>query len=244
MIQVLHRAFDILELLAKDRERSFTLSEIAGQLGLNHATCANILKTMVTRQYIEQLGPKKGYHLGQMSYALTGNFTYRRDLVRIAEPAMQHLSQTINETVILAILKDDKRIMIGEFLSEQDIQVRTTKEKNAYDTATGRLLIGWLPGKERDTFIRKYGLPAADIWPEAQTADSLESAFQLLRDQGFSTQVSSRQIIGLAVPLKRQETVIAALGVFLPVFRHDATIQQRILREMQQAALQISEQLN
>ncbi len=243
MIQVLHRAFDILELLAREPENSFTLSEIANELGLNHATCANILKTMVQRQYIEQIGPKKGYHLGPMSFSLTGNFTYKRDLVRLAEPAMQSLRKAIDETVILAILKDDKRVLIGELHSDQDIQVRTTKEKNAYDTATGRLLISWLPDKERAAHIKKYGLPAPEIWPEIKSEADLEAAFGKIREAGFSTQVSSRQIIGLAVPVRRKDVVIAALGVFLPVFRNDETNQGRILQKMVETVAHLNEQL-
>ncbi len=243
MIQVLHRAFDILELLAKDSESSLTLSEIANELGLNHATCANILKTMVQRQYIEQIGPKKGYHLGPMSFSLTGNFTYKRDLVRLAEPAMQSLLKSIDETVILAILKDDKRVLIGELHSDQDIQVRTTKEKNAYDTATGRLLISWLPEKEREAFVKKYGLPAPELWPEIRSVVDLEAEFGKIREAGFSTQVSSRQIIGLSVPIRRKDVVVAALGVFLPVFRNDKVRQERILQKMLETTAHLSEQL-
>lgn len=243
MIQVLHRAFDILELLARNPDSSLTLSEIADELSLNHATCANILKTMVQRQYIEQIGPKKGYHLGPMSFTLTGNFTYKRDLVRLAEPAMQSLGKSIEETVILAILKDEKRVLIGEFHSDQDIQVRTTKEKNAYDTATGRLLISWLPEKERETFLKKYGLPDPEIWPEIRSDADLQAEFDKVREAGFSTQVSSRQIIGLAVPIRRKDVVIAALGVFLPVFRNDEIKQARILQKMLETARLLSEQL-
>jgi DNA-binding IclR family transcriptional regulator len=243
MIQVLHRAFDILEMLAKDREKSFTLSEIANQLSLNHATCANILKTMVQRQYIEQLGPKKGYHLGAMAYSLTGNLTYRRDLLRIAEPAMQELGKDIQETVILAILREEKRVLIGEFHSDHDIQVRTSKEKNAYDTATGRLLIAWISEKEQQTFIRKHGLPPETIWPEVKNETELEAAFLKIKADGFATQVSSAQIIGLAVPVRRKEEVVAALGVFLPVFRNDEKRQKIILEQMLKTADQISRQL-
>jgi DNA-binding IclR family transcriptional regulator len=72
MIQVLHRAFDILELCASDKEKAHTLSEIAEKLQLNPTTCANIIKTMVTRNYLEQVGYKKGYRLGAKAFHLTG----------------------------------------------------------------------------------------------------------------------------------------------------------------------------
>lgn len=43
MIQVLERAEKILSYLAMNRRREVPLSEIADSLGMNRATCANIL---------------------------------------------------------------------------------------------------------------------------------------------------------------------------------------------------------
>ena len=56
MIQVIHRAFDILEYLSQDPKREFSLGEIAAYTGLNSGTCANIMKTLVRRNYVEHLG--------------------------------------------------------------------------------------------------------------------------------------------------------------------------------------------
>ena len=64
MIQVVNRALDILEFIAKDKNKIYSLTEIADALELNHATCANIIKTMVNRNFIDQIGHKKGYRLG------------------------------------------------------------------------------------------------------------------------------------------------------------------------------------
>src|SRR5688572_28631583 len=156
MIQVINRAMDILEMIAKNPEQIRSLTEIADSMNLNHATCANIIKTLVNRKYIEQVGHKKGYRLGQMSYALTNNFSYKRDLVQAAKEAMETLTKKINENTLLAIIKDNKRILLYDVPSDQDLQVRTSKEKNVYEAATGRLLLAYLTPKERENFITKY----------------------------------------------------------------------------------------
>src|SRR3546814_13991686 len=93
MIQVLHRAFDILEFIARDNTKAFPLGEIASELGLNHATCANIIKTMVTRNYLEQLGPKKGYKLGYMAYQVVGNSSVDDKLNRAASEPMENMDE-------------------------------------------------------------------------------------------------------------------------------------------------------
>ena len=64
MIQVVNRALNILEIIAKNPDRELGLTEIADSVELNHGTCANILKTLVLRGYVEQAGAKKGYKLG------------------------------------------------------------------------------------------------------------------------------------------------------------------------------------
>src|SRR5690606_28183017 len=166
MIQVLHRAFDILELIARDNTRALSLGEIASTLQLNHATCANIIKTMVTRNYLEQLGPKKGYKLGYMAYHVVGNSSFEDKLKRSAAELMEELTSEINETSLLAILKQQNRVIVHQVHAEHELMVRSAVEKSAYNSASGRLLVAMLGEEERAVFITKYGLPTRDVWPE------------------------------------------------------------------------------
>ena len=122
MIQVIHRALDILELIAQDRSRLYTLGEISTQLKLNNGTCANIIKTLVTRGYLEQEGRKTGYRLGSMSYLLTGNYSHKQDLMSAAVNPINELSTSLNEGCILSVLKDDTRIILHEAKSTHELQ--------------------------------------------------------------------------------------------------------------------------
>ena len=88
MIQVINRALDIIEYISKEPETPKSLSDISGTLDLNAGTCANIIKTLVERNYIEKLVNKKGYQLGKRFYQL-GNFSgYKKDLIEVAKPIM------------------------------------------------------------------------------------------------------------------------------------------------------------
>ena len=97
MIGSLHKAFRVLELLADDQEQARPLGVIAARLGLNKATCAHVLKTLSELGYVEQLGPRQGYRLGPMAYALTRGRPYRRDLVAAAEPLMTELARQVGD---------------------------------------------------------------------------------------------------------------------------------------------------
>ncbi|UFH57967.1 helix-turn-helix domain-containing protein [Spirosoma sp. KNUC1025] len=65
MVLVIVKAFDILEWVARDPGRAYSLTEIAEALQMNQATCVNILQTLVAKNYLEHLGRKKGIGWGQ-----------------------------------------------------------------------------------------------------------------------------------------------------------------------------------
>ena len=148
MIQVINRALNILEILAQEPDKEFGLSEIATAVELNAGTCANILKTLVYRNYVEQSGTKKGYKLGYMIYQLTRDNSYNTELVNAAKVAMDNLRDNINETVILSVIKGDKRILLNESQCTHEIQVRTTNESSVYRATTGRMILAHYSPKE------------------------------------------------------------------------------------------------
>ena len=98
MIQVIHRAFDIIEYISKEPEKPKVLGEIAKNLNLNAGTCANIIKTMTSRKYLEKAEHQKGYILGSAAYNLTGNTGYKKELIEISKPDMELLTKVLNES--------------------------------------------------------------------------------------------------------------------------------------------------
>lgn len=246
MIQVIHRALDILELCSKQPEKAYSLTEIADSLKLNHATCANILKTLVNRRYIEQLGHKKGYYLGSMAYYLTGNFSSRTSLVESAKPLMDELCELLNETVILAIYNkhDNKRIVLHSVYSTQELQVRSNKEKNAYDTSTGRLLLAYFSDEERKNIIKNAGLPSPGVWNEASTPEKFYKELQKIKETGIAFQTASSHVVGVAVPVFYKQKAIASLGIYLPEVRFYGELKKLIIESLKDTANQLSVRLN
>lgn len=244
MIQVINRAIDIIEHIAQEPDRPKSLGDIADAVGLNHGTCANILKTLVSRDFIEQVAIKKGYTLGAKAYALTGNDSYRKDLLDAATDEMTALTMLLNENVLLAVLKGNQRIALLRTESKHDLQVRTLDQKVAYDTASGRLLLAYLTEAEVEKFTGKYGLPSADIWDEAATVDLFSQAIARIRRDELAIQITrGRQVIGLAVPIFKGIRPIASLSVYMPEYRYMATDRTRVLQELQAAARRITNRL-
>ncbi len=244
MVLVIIKALDILEWVARDSSRTYSLSEIAEGMQMNQATCVNILQTLVSKNYIEHLGRKKGYRLGPMAYNLTNNMSYSQNLVLAAKEPMEELTAELNETSILGIIRNQKRFIVHLVNSDQDLQVRLRTERNIYETASGRLLLAYLSNRELDSLIQSIGLPTTEVWPAATTPDELRSALAVIRGHELALTESVSHIIGLAVPVRKGGLVVASLSVFLPEVRYTGQRQQEIQAALQRTSQQITARLD
>lgn len=240
MIQVIHRALDILEFVAKDRNKEFGLGEIADHLRLNHGTCANIIKTLVVRKYIEQSGKKRGYKLGPRSYYLTGNYSNKKELLRIAVEPLKALRAKVNESCILAILKDNMRVTLHKELSTHELQVVTSgEERNVYLTATGRIILACMNPVDLDNFIQKYGLPN-EMWSEIKSKDDLAFELKKIKEKQLAIHFDGAHVVGVAAPIYKNEEVVAGVGIYLPEARFTYKEQEKIFLEIKRTTQRIS----
>ena len=239
MIQVIHRALDILELVSDEPGKPKTLTEIADQLNLNHGTCANILKTLVSRNYIEKLPGKKGYQLGLMATELSGKKNLRERLVSSARDEMERLTKKFNENTLLSVLKGNQRIAILRVNSHHQLQAVTPTEKDAYNSSTGRLLIAMLSDPELERFVRQYGLPAGEEG-KCLTMPLFLEEVRTIRKEKVVMHLPDDEIFGMAVPVFRNERVVASLSIYLPAYRCTAALKRQMRTEIMAAAEKIS----
>ena len=246
MIRVLHKAFDMLELLAAEPAHRKKLNEIAPCLHIHSATCANILKTMVSRNYVDQVTPRTGYALGPMIYQLARQGAYRGDLTSAAEPLMIALAKKVDETVLLVTLREGKRFIVAQIDGKQTIQVDRNLffQDTIYQTATGRMLLAHLDEREFKEFIAKEGLPGSR-WPEtASSLANLKAALNAIRKRGFACYKTTGEVMGIACPIFEKDKAIAALGLFMPAFRFKGAHKTTIMKGMSATAAAISTRLS
>ncbi len=245
VVQVIIRGFDILELVANQQGQAVTLTEISEHLGLNQSTSANIIKTLVFKGYLEHIGTKKGYRLGPAAFKLTNEVAYGQDLVSASKAVMESLTARLSESCIIGVLRNNKRYTLILVNSAQSVQAQTRSELNAYDTASGRLLLAYLSPHELKKFINLNGLPAEMMWPGTTTTDQLAEKLDKIRREGIVfADHKSRHTKGFAVPIFTKETVVAGLCVFLPEYRCTPAKQTEIITALREAANQISAQLS
>jgi DNA-binding IclR family transcriptional regulator len=243
LIQVIVRALNILEFVAKHENSQVQLIKIAEHAGLSQPTTANIVKTLVDRNYLEQIGRKKGYRLGIGAYQLTGNPSYQQNLITTAKEHMEKLTTDLNENSILAVIRNNKRVILHLTESSQMLQVKTIMVTDIYNASTGRLLMAYYSEAELDSLIKAIGLPAKDIWPGAETRIGLNKKLQQIREDKFVQLVSVYHTVGFAVPIYKKDRVTAALSVFVPQSRYTEAIKNKISKKIRLAAKKISMQL-
>lgn len=240
MIQVIERAIDILEFVALHGKEPVQLIKIAEQVKLSQPTCANIVKTLVERNFLENVSRKTGYILGAGAYKLTGSLSYNQDLMLVAKPIMEELTTELNETSLLGVIRNNKRFILHSVLSDQDLQVRAKVEADVFGTASGRTMVAFLSPKELDTLLEAAGYPSDEVWAGAQTREGMEKLNKKIRKDNLAQTVSNKHIVGFAVPVYRKDKVIASLSVFLPESRLNASHKDQIIKALHTAGNKIT----
>lgn len=223
-IKVIEKALNILELLASEESREFPLGEIADTLNMDHGTCANIIKTLSARGYINHDGPRRGYKFGYMSYKLTDSAINNEELTKIARDEIDRLGETLNETAILSCIKNDKRIVLYNTIPDRELIVRTNIDKSIYSANTGRVILANYTSAHLEKCLIRLGLPAKEEWPEIHKSDTpqgeLINRLAAIKVAGYEIHHDSNGIVGIAAPLFKAGHVIGSVGVYMPNTRY------------------------
>ena len=104
-IQVLERAFHVLELVAQDTERPHTVGELAELSGLKVQTLSKIVRTMTQLGYLENTGRKKGYVIGEKLLRLSETYRDLDALRRLVRPHLRIYAEQIGEYICFSVLR-------------------------------------------------------------------------------------------------------------------------------------------
>lgn len=244
-IQVLERAFDLLEELARAQE-PMGLSELAQAASMSKSTVHRITHTMVDRGYVEQtlegrytIGPKMfhtlGYHINSL------------ELQTEAKPYLAVLKRTLGLTAHLGILDGKYVSYIEKEAPDWDEEAYTEVgyRSPAYCSSMGKCLLACLSRGELEEVLYDYNFEAHT--PNTFTRkDAFVKYLHEVRRQGWAMDNEEYEIGHrcVAAPVfNYRGDAIAALGVSgttesIPDDEVDRIAQQVVL-----AAKRISERM-
>ena len=231
MIQVLDRAMRIIELLGENPGKTYPLSEIAQTINLDKGTCARIVKSLSEKGFVQQEAPRSGYQLGYKLYHITGHPVENAELTKIARRDVEGLGAALNETALLAVSRNDRRVVLYSTVPDRSLVVRTNTERPIYSVCAGRVILANYTPAHLEKCLIRLGLPSREEWPEIYLSDSPEqalvNALTRIKQKGYDILDDRHGIVGFAAPLFQGGHVVGSLGTYLPAAR--ITDPQKIL---------------
>lgn len=234
MIQVLERAEKILTYLSENRKREVPLTEIADNLDINRATCANILKTLRELGLIEQMSYRKGYILGDKIYSIAGVENDPDRLKFLLKPLIDNLCKEVNESVMLTVIRDDQRYHIYNAEAYHALQAKIIYQMGVWQATTAKVIIAQYDDKKLDDFLKLVGMPG-DVWPEIKNRRDLDEALEEIRKNRCFT-VINNHFACMAAPIYKNGEVIASIGYYLPDVRLTDTTRPILEAKLEEAA--------
>jgi IclR family pca regulon transcriptional regulator len=241
-VNSLARGLDVIRAFTRARPR-MTLSEIARTTGMTRATVRRFLLTLVREGYAEK--DEKLFALKPKILELGYSALSSMGILDVAQPIMNELARTLQESVFCAVLTGEDVTYIARATSDRlvHVSIAVGGRAPAHAVSTGRVLLGAEPPEALASYLERVTLQAHTC-RTVTSKPQLKAAIEAARVDGYSI-VDQELEIGLgsiSVPIRNPAgRVLAALNVCCPSSRSTVDeMRERILPELQLAARAIT----
>ncbi|AUH35551.1 HTH-type transcriptional regulator BhcR [Paracoccus tegillarcae] len=192
-VQVLDRALDVLELLA--RGNGLTLSQIAETTGQPPSTVHRILTTLNQRGMAESDAATQAWHVGPACFGLGAAFTRRADIVDRARPILHKLMEDTGETANLGVLYGDTVLFVSQIETQQPVRACLAPGTRVplYASGIGKALLAF--GSDDALQAILDGPSLAGFTPQTLVSpDALREDLSRTRHRGFAVDDEERAV--------------------------------------------------
>lgn len=238
------KALRILECFIDDKTE-WTLKRISEAVDMPTTSTYRQLSTLVNQRYLVQDSVRKSYHIGPKLLLLSGVIFGQYDLRQIAHPVMEHLCDTIKETINLSILIDHDIFYLDKVESSRSISCRTRigDRVPAYATSSGKIMIANRSARDVDTYCQWMSTHAKALTPYTITdVEMFRQELAAARLNGYACDHGEieKGLICFGAPIyDNYGTAIAAISVAGPDYRMESE-QEVITKAICAAAKDIS----
>ncbi len=224
-IQVIARAAKILRSL-EDEHQGLSLGEIAGRVDLPRSTVQRIVAALAEEQLVTAATPKSRVRLGPALTRLAKSTN--NDISVIIKPVMDELSQTLNETVDLSILRGADVIFIDQVLGKRRLRAGSAIGERfpVHCTANGKALLSTLSQTKLAKFLdRKFD----QLTPSTITnGDNLRTEIERIQKTGISYDMEEHTegICAIATVLEDPSGRALAISIPIPTQRFSSSRAQ------------------
>ncbi len=179
VIQVLDRAFTILERFAESHNQPLTVRELAEHTHLKVPTVSRIVRTLMILGYLESLGRKSGYVLGRRFAELSRFYFDANPLRKAAQPYLVRYRELFDEYICLSILLGYERHILSRlepYRTQHSRRHVIPDIEIPYSSVSGRLLLSSQPQILQRKCFEWFGPPGSQ-W---EGTDTLEAFLEKL----------------------------------------------------------------
>lgn len=248
MIRAVARAADVLELL-RTSDGGATLNEVTAGTGLAKASAFRMLRTLERTGLVERVHDSDVYRLGVRCLELGQAYLEQTDLRREALPILRELKETFNETVHLAVLDDQLRVVYLEKLQTTHpvglMMSRVGKTAPSHCTGLGKALLAALEGDPVGV-LTEMGTLSSHTASTIVDPVALKKELDSIRSRGFALDLEEHErgvrCVAAAIPGSRDP--VAAISIAGPAPRMpERKLKGELARAVADAAGEISHRL-
>ncbi len=222
-------------------------SELGRRLRLGKSTVHRLLTTLTAEGLIEQDSRTGGYRLGIVMFELGEAVRIHMDLHTAAAPVLAMLREETRETAQIGVLDRGEVVYVDRLESSHSLRLftETGRRVPAHCTSSGKVLLAFLPGTDREALLS--GKPLAALTPDTITdAARLRVELARIRSRGWAEAVNEREIgvASIAAPVRNSRgEVVAAISIGAPLVRLGAVQRRRYARAVTEAGDAVSRRL-
>ncbi|WIM67183.1 IclR family transcriptional regulator [Corynebacterium breve] len=221
-VQSLSRGLAVIRTFDRQHPRQ-TLAQVAEATGLARATARRFLHTLVAEGYADTDGSE--FWLTPSVLELGYAYMSSLGLPAIAQPHLEKLSRTIDESCSLSLLDGHDVVYVGRVPVRKIMTVNITIGTRfpAHAASMGRVLLAYLPPAELDEYFatsRRKALTPRTIVDEVE----LRAVFEQIRKDGWAVvdQELEPGLRSLAAPVFNGDNeVVAAVNISTQAAVHE-----------------------
>ncbi|WP_284023408.1 IclR family transcriptional regulator C-terminal domain-containing protein [Arthrobacter sp. zg-Y1219] len=223
-----------------------SVSAVAAAADLSRASARRFLMTLCDLGYLSCEGPL--FALAPRSLDIGSAFLATLSLPSLAEPHLKTLAAELGETTSLCILDGMHVVYVARVAPPRlvHVSVHVGTRFPAWATSMGRVLIAALEPEAREAHLNAVEFQA--FTPDSlSTLDELRAEVELAGRRGWARVADELEggLRGVAVPVSRAGTVVAAANVSLQMHRDPhLSVEESVVPRLKAAAERITADLS
>lgn len=224
---------------------SLSLVDMEREMGISKTAAFRLAITLADRGFLVKDLKTKRYNPGPILFQLIRKFQLN-DIVAVAQPFIQQLSNETKESVYLSIRSGHRYIFVSGIDSQYHVKVsiKFGNETDLYMGAAGKLHLAFMSPSAIEKYLKqtqfKQYSPKTISDPK-----QLKAELSQIREDGYSVSVGEwdQDAAGIAAPIWGiGEEPAATVGIYLPFTRFGNERKQQLINLMTENAKAISEE--